>query len=310
MIKQSTNTVVMVRPDHFGFNPQTAETNPFMHDPENSHETAHDIRVQAQKEFDEMVAVLRKHKIKVILLPTREDAMTPDAVFPNNWFSHHQNGKLVLYPMLTPNRRLERQQNLLVSLLQQHSIVVNDVIDLTSNEETDTILESTGSMVLDRVSKVAFAMASPRTNEVLFRKWCKTMGYEGVYIVTPKSHFKEVYHTNLLMSIGTSFAVVCLDVIEDDAVKQQVKDLLHDLGKEVIEISLDQVYSFCGNILEVQSTTGDKKIVMSDTAKEAFTMKQLEQLEMHGEIVAVSIPTIEKIGGGGVRCMMAEVFTD
>lgn len=310
MNRQSTNTVVMVRPDHFGFNPQTAETNPFMHDPESLHETARDVRVRAQKEFDGMVTLLREHGVEVILLPTREDAMTPDAVFPNNWFSHHQNGTLVLYPMLTPNRRLERQQNLLVSLLQQRSIAVDDVIDLTSNEETDTILESTGSMVFDRVSKVAFAMASPRTNEVLFRKWCKTMGYESVYIVTPKSHFKEVYHTNLLMSIGTSFAVVCLDVIEDGAVKLQMKDLLRDLGKEVIEISLNQVYAFCGNILEVQSTTGDKKIVTSATAKEAFTTKQLEQLSKHGEIVAVSIPTIEKVGGGGARCMMAEVFTN
>jgi hypothetical protein len=308
MVRQTTDTIVMVRPDHFGFNPQTAETNPYQHDGSSLHKNVQEVRDAAIKEFEGALATLRSHGITVLELSSAPDVVTPDAVFPNNWFSHHTDGRLVLYPMFAPNRRLERQKEALVKLINDHGIAVSSTLDLTKDEADDMILESTGSMVLDRVNKVAFAMASARTIEAEFRKWCKLMGYEGVYIITPKSHENEVYHTNLLMSIGTDFAVVCFEVIEDDQVKQQVKDLIEDLGKECIEISLEQVYSFCGNILEVASKDGEKKIVMSETAKTAFTPDQLKRLSSHGEIVSVSIPTIEQIGGGGVRCMMAEVF--
>ncbi|MBA3724204.1 MAG: amidinotransferase [Candidatus Levybacteria bacterium] len=310
MNRQSTNTVVLVSPDHFGFNPETAQTNPFMHTPQSLHKNTQEIRDSAVKEFKNVVAVLKKHDVRVLILPNRKDVVTPDAVFPNNWFSHHSEGQVVVYPMLTANRRLERQKDALVTLLTHANIPVSEVIDLTSDEENGLVLEATGSMVLDRVNKVAFAMASSRTNEVEFKKWCTLMGYEGVYIITPKYHRQEVYHTNLLMSIGTSFAVVCLEVIEDDQVRRQVKDLIEELGKEYIEISLDQVYNFCGNILEVQSTSGEKKIVMSEGARDAFTKEQLDRLAKHGEIVSIAIPTIEEVGGGGVRCMIAEVFAN
>jgi hypothetical protein len=300
----------MVTPDHFGFNSQTAETNPFMHTPDEIHKNTTQVQESAMKEFKHMISVLCQHEINVLVLPSPENVRTPDAVFPNNWFSHHSNGTLVLYPMLMPNRRAERQKENMVGLLEANNIKVSEIVDLTNLEENDVILESTGSMVLDREQHVAFAMASPRTMQESFEAWCKTMGYEGVYIVTPKSHRLEVYHTNLLMSIGTKFSVVCFEVIEDGEKTDQLKQKLEDLHKDVIAITLEQVYAFCGNILEVQSTSGEKKIIMSEGARDAFTKEQLDRLTKYGEIVAVPIPTIEKIGGGGVRCMMAEVFPE
>lgn len=308
MAKQSTTTIVMVRPDHFGFNPQTAETNPYMHDAAEMHKDAQEIRALALQEFDHAVQTLQKKGIRVLVLLSKADVVTPDAVFPNNWFTHHEDGKLVLYPMLTPNRRLERQKEALVKLINDEGIAVSSTLDLTAAEEKGHILESTGSMVLDRVHKVAFAMASPRTDKMEFEKWCELMGYEGVYITTPKSHETEVYHTNLLMSIGTDFAVVCFEVIEDEQMKQHVVDRLKALGKEIIEISLEQVYTYCGNILELRTQDEKNVIVMSETAKNAFRQDQLEKLAVHGEIVMVRIPTIEQVGGGGIRCMMAEIF--
>lgn len=308
MVKQSTNTIVMVRPDHFGFNPQTAETNPYMHSASEVHKGMQEIRVLALQEFEHSVQTLQAKGVRVLVLPSKADVMTPDAVFPNNWFSHHADGKLVLYPMLTPNRRLERQKEALVRLINDNGIAVSSTLDLTKDEEAGHILESTGSMVLDRVNNVAFAMASSRTDKKEFDKWCRLMGYEGIYITTPKSHASEVYHTNLLISIGTDFALICFEVMEDEQMKQHVVDRLKSLGKEIIEISLEQVYSYCGNFLELRTQDEKNVIVMSETAKNAFRQDQLNRLAAHCEIVTVSIPTIEQVGGGGIRCMMAEVF--
>jgi len=308
MDQQSTAVIIMVRPDHFGFNPQTAETNPFMHTPQALHKNEEEIRDAAVAEFESMVSTLRANDVTVHVLPSRTDVMTPDAVFPNNWFSHHQDGRLVLYPMLTPNRRLERQNKTLVELLKKNNIPVSKIIDLTADEKKGRILESTGSMVLDRVNKIAFALASSRTIEKEFEKWCKTMDYEGVYIVTSNTHKAEVYHSNLFISIGTAFAVVCLDVIENAEEQELIKKELEHLGKEVIAINLKQVYAFCGNILELQTKDGKKKIIMSKTAWHAFTGEQLLRLKKQGEIITIEIPVIEEVGGGGVRCMMAEVF--
>lgn len=308
MTQQSTFCVVMVRPDHFGFNPQTAETNPFMHTPQAVHMDTHEIRKKALLEFDQMVNTLRNQDITVLVLPSRSDAITPDAVFPNNWFSHHQNSTLIIYPILTANRQLEVQTEALTALLATVGIYIERVVDLTQDRKDGLFLESTGSMVLDRVHNVAFAMASPRTIKEEFDEWCKIMGYEGVFIKTPASHRKEVYHTNLEMSIGNDFAVVCLKVLEDKDEQALIRKKLSSLGKDVIEISLEQVYAFCGNVLEVHSKNGDKFVVMSETAKDAFTAEQLGRLEKYVKPLVMSIPTIEEVGGGGVRCMLAEVF--
>lgn len=308
MKKQSTATVVMVRPDHFGFNAQTAETNPFQHIPEVLHKNNQEIRNAVLFEFEQMVKILKKHGIEVLVLPSRKDIVTPDAVFPNNWFSHHEENKLILYPMLTPNRRLERQADDLLSLFRSNGIANPEIVDLTKDEERGLTLESTGSIVLDRVHKVAFAMASPRTSKKEFEKWCDIMRYKGIFVHSTNHHDKETYHTNLHMSIGSEFAVVCFDVIEDKREKNKVRKELIKLQKEIIEISLEQVHSFCGNILEVQSNTGGKIVVMSETAQKEFTKEQLRIFKKTCKIVPIAVPVIEKIGGGGVRCMMAEIF--
>ena len=308
MLRQSTSRIIMVRPDYFGFNPQTATTNPFQHTPQSLHKNEQEIRDEALPEFTKMVDILRKYDIEVLVLPSRSDVVTPDAIFPNNWFSHHQDGKLVLYPMLTPNRRLERQKEALLRLIKKIGILKPEIIDLTKDEENGLILESTGSMVLDRVHKVAFAMASARTIEKEFEKWCRIMGYEGIFICTTTQHSKEVYHTNINMCIGSEFAVVCLEVIEEREEREMVRQKLIELDKDVIEITLAQVHQFCGNILELSSKTGKELIVMSETACKAFTKEQLARLEQYGTVVSFAIPTIEEVGGGGVRCMIAEIF--
>ncbi len=300
--------MVMVRPDHFGFNAQTASTNPFQHTPQAIHKSGKEIRDAALEESATMIRTLRANGIDVLVIPSRSDVITPDAIFPNNWFSHHHDGKLVLYPMLTPIRRLERQKDALVELLRQAGIKKPEIIDLTHDEEKGMVLEATGSMILDRVHKVAFAMASARTVQEEFEKWCESMGYEGLYIHTPVHHLKDVYHTNMDMCVGSEFVVVCLEVIGDKKEKKKLLQKIKDLGKECIEISLEQVYLFCGNILELVSKDGEKIILMSETAHRTFTGDQIKRLEQYGRIVAVDIALIEEVGGGGVRCMVAEVF--
>lgn len=308
MKRQSTASILMVSPDHFGFNTQTSGTNPFQHTPQSLHKSSQEIRDAAQAEFLQMIEILRQNEITVFVLPSRKDVITPDAVFPNNWFSYHKDGKLVLYPMLTANRRLERQTIAIKRLFKKSGIVISQIIDLTKDEEKGLILESTGSMILERPHKIAFAMASPRTVKEEFEKWCRVMEFEGIFISSTKYHEKETYHTNLHMSIGSDFAVVCLEAIENNLEKKTVQQKLQALKKEIIEISLEQVHQFCGNILEVQSKSGNKIVVMSQTAHKAFTKKQLSKLEKYCKIVAIGIPIIEEVGGGGVRCMMAEIF--
>jgi len=307
MTQQSTTTLVMVSPDHFGFNAQTADTNPYQHTPQSVHKNSEQIRNEAITEFQVMVDKLKSKGINVLVLQSPPE-FTPDAIFPNNWFTHHQGGTLVYFPMLAANRRLERQKKELEALLKDASIPVSTILDLTADEKDNHFLEATGSMVFDRVKKIAFAMASPRTDESEFKKFCERVGYEPVYLKTPKGHRNEVYHTNLLMCIGSEFAVVCAEVLEDEDEEGFLKMKLEELGKEYIEISLKQVYSYCGNILEVQNKKGKKFVIMSDTAYKAFTKEQLAQLEQCVEILTFSIPVIEEIGGGGVRCMVAEVF--
>lgn len=303
--RQTTSTVVMISPDQFGFNPQTAETNTFQNKTDNETKT----RDQALTEFNGMIESLTQNNIDVLILPSRQGVVTPDAVFPNNWFSHHQEGKLVIYPMLAPNRRAERQPENLQGLLTSVNIQ-SEILDLSSYEEIDEILEGTGSLILDRVNKMAFAMESPRTTLGAFHKWCQEMNYEGVFFHAYDKDSLPIYHTNVVMSMGEKFAVVCLEAIKDADEKAKVIQKIQEYDREIIPISLEQVYSFCGNILELRSKSGDPKIVMSESAFNGFTRFQLEQLKEYGNIIPVSIPTIESVGGGSARCMIAEIFVE
>ncbi len=303
---QLTNTVVMISPDQFGFNTETAVTNTFQIRPQNVDFSQ--IRNKAMEEFSEMSIVLRREEIRVLVLSSRKDVVTPDAVFPNNWFSTHENGLVVLYPMLTPNRRAERQVGALQTLLQSQGFKVNNIFDLTQSEKKGDILEGTGSMVLEREKKVAFTMMSPRTTKKTFLSFCQKLQYKPVFFHAYDKTSVSVYHTNVLMSIGDAFAVICLDSIKDRKEKEQVIKELNLLKKEIIEISLEQMYAFCGNILQLISVKGKRKIVLSLSAFNAFTKNQKTHLSNYGELIPVTIPTIEKIGGGSARCMLAEIF--
>lgn len=302
---QLTNTVVMVKPNHFGFNPQTAESNVFQHQVK---ESEREVQEKALKEFNHAAYVLRENGIKVLILESREDVITPDSIFPNNWFSHHSDGKLIIYPMLAPNRRSERQTQELKNLLAQNDITVLEVVNLTEDENEGNILEGTGSLVLDRENKVAFAMESPRTTKSEFDKWCKLMGYEGIFFDAYDKEGFPIYHTNVTMSIGREYAVICLESIKDLGERKVVEEKLKSLGKDIIELSIEQIYKYCGNTLQVLSTDGSAKIIMSKTAQNGFTSDQLEKLKNYGSIIALDIPEIETVGGGSARCMLAEVF--
>lgn len=303
MDSQLTDTVVMVRPDTFGFNPQTAATNEFQHVPDVS---AASVRDKAQREFHAMAAVLRSHQVAVLTLPSPSGVVTPDAVFPNNWCSFHTGGKLVVYPMLAPNRRQEQQPASLKILLGDHGVVIKETIDLTIHEQEGKFLEGTGSLVLDRVNHVAYAVISPRTDASVVEAWAKKMGFTPV-IFHAVDHI-PVYHTNVVMSVGEGFVVVCFDVIANEKERLMIREKLTSTAHEVIALSVDQFHVFCGNILHLKTTDGKRIIVLSQTAHDAFTEDQKMKLQKFGELVPVSIPTIEQVGGGSARCMLAEVF--
>jgi len=306
--RQTTDTLLMVSPDDFAYNPQTAVTNAFQKD---EVETA-TPRAAALREFSRMVNTLSTEGIDVIRIPSREDVVTPDAVFPNNWFSTHRNRDgghaLVIYPMLTPNRRAEIRVPFLKKTLQNNGFPITRVVDLTHYETDNRALEGTGSMVLDRIHRVVFAALSPRTDEGILADFCRQLDYRAVVFNSHDAGGKQIYHTNVMMSIGDGFAVICTEAITDPAQRTMVLDELTRLGKEIIPITFDQMGQMCGNILEVRSRDRHNLIVMSKRSFDHFTPEQRQILRKYGKLVPVDIQTIEDIGGGSARCMMAEIF--
>ncbi len=305
---QLTSILMMVIPGYFGLNPETLASNPFQNSATAESLEADKITQAAMREFAGMVETLKAEGITVVAVPSREGVVTPDAIFPNNWVSFHPD-RVVLYPMLAPNRRQERQLETVELFLADAGIqIADDELDLTNYEDAGVYLEGTGSMVLDRVNRVAFANISPRTSADLLEIWAKEMNYEVVTFEACDRDGKDIYHTNVVMAIGDEFAVICLEAIPNLAERSRVKAALEKLGKEVIEITLDQLYAFCGNLLQAKSNNGEPKIVMSETARKIFTEDQKRRLQKYGKIVPVDITTIETIGGGSARCMLAEVF--
>ncbi len=303
---QLTDTLAMVRPNYFGFNPETSD-NEFQNAPGSS-ESA--IRKTAMEEFNKMVEVLENNKLNVAVLdsPLGDNGqITPDAVFPNNWFSTHP-GTLVIYPMKAENRRRERQPEALKDRLLGMNILYSQTIDLTDDEKSGQILEGTGSLVLDRVNKIAYAIESQRTSEQELNKWSEIMGYTPFFFHAQDLGDKPVYHTNVIMSVGDDFAVVCTDAIRSANEKEKLFKSLSESGKTLVNISMEQMYDMCGNVLQTINTDGERLIVMSERARKAFTKDNLKVLEKSGLIVPVNIQTIENVGGGSARCMMAEIF--
>ena len=305
---QLTNTLLMVSPDQFGFNAQTAATNSFQN-PTNESPTI--VRDRAFTEFSKTVAALRHHGVEVVVCPSRVGVLTPDAVFPNNWISFHTEllqWDIVLYPMLAPNRRAERQFDRVKSLMPWMAIDPQRVLDLTHLEQAGQFLEGTGSLVFQRSNKVVFAHESARTSSSALDVFCQETGYRPVRFHAFDRQDRPIYHTNVVMGIGEGFSVVCLESIRDQAERHRVESQLDKLGLEVIGITLDQLHSFCGNVLHVASSTGPPKIILSDNAFAAFTEEQRRRLIAYGELIPVDINTIETVGGGSARCLVAEVF--
>lgn len=305
---QITNTILMIRPVNFRMNEQTMVNNYYQKASENV--LSDTINAKAQKEFDDFVNKLQKAGVQVIVVQDELEPDTPDAVFPNNWISFHEDGSVALYPMFAENRRLERREDVL-DILEQHGFVINNLVDYTSAEEEHLFLEGTGSMVLDRVNRKAYCALSPRSDEELFIEFCEDFEYTPVIFSanqTINGQRKPIYHTNVMMCIGETFTVICLDCIDDKAERKNVVSHLKQDGKEVIAITEHQLNSFAGNMLQVQGANGESYLVMSETAYGSLTQPQIETLKKHTQILTSALDTIETCGGGSARCMMAEVF--
>ncbi len=301
MTPHNKNLVFMVRPILFYSNPETAETNAFQYPDQSSIATSN----QAIYEFDNLVLKLRNAGIRVQVEQDYIERDTPDSIFPNNWVSFH-DGIVNLYPMCSPNRRRERSQLFIENIFRQNNDVIKYYRDFTFEERSGRFLEGTGSVVFDHVNAKAYACLSERTQQDVLCNLCEALGYEPVTFNASDQKGKPIYHTNVMMSIGENFAVICCDSIDLSQRAHVVDQLIRD-GKEVIEITYEQMNQFCGNILQLASIGGGRVIAMSATAYNAFTQPQIFLLERHGYIVYSDISTIERNGGGSVRCMICEV---
>jgi hypothetical protein len=252
-----------------------------------------------------MVNGLRNLGVDVTVIEDTPEPHTPDAIFPNNWVSFHANGTVCLYPMYAPNRRLERREDIIVQL--QKKFKVSHTMDFTSYEAAQQFLEGTGSMVLDRINKIAYACLSPRTNPEILEEFATKMGYRVVSFTSTDEKGTQIYHTNVVMSVGDRFAVICTETIIDDAERAHVLQTLKQTGKDVIEISMEQLKRFAGNMLQVQNKSGESILVMSTQAYRSLLPQQLKTLEKYNQMFYTDLYTIESNGGGSARCMMAEV---
>jgi len=301
---QSTGHIVMVRPARFGYNEEAAVSNHFQNEPAESNEL---ISEKVCEEFDHMVEQLRLNQIQVKVIQDAELPVKPDAVFPNNWFSMNHSGSISLFPMCTPNRRIERRPEIIEAIAADYK--VSGLEDLTGNEKQGNYLEGTGSIVFDHVHKKAYACVSERTSLDLLLNYCQNIGYTAVPFSSLDKSGRPIYHTNVMMCIGTGYTVIVKESIPEEQRITVLRSLEND-GLQVIDLTLDQMEGFAGNMLELEKPDSSKILICSSTAFNVLTPEQKNRLSMFAEIVPISIPTIERIGGGSVRCMMAENFLE
>jgi hypothetical protein len=290
----------MIRPVNFAFNVETAENNAFQ-----IKSSSEDVHVKALKEFDEFVSLLRKNNVDVTVVDDTPTPHTPDSLFPNNWVSFHHDGTLLLYPMYAPNRRAERKEQVLAKIYKQFKIT--NKIDLSYNEKNNLFLEGTGSMVLDRENRIAFACLSPRTDRKVLDEFCKKMNYEAVVFKSVDDAGNPIYHTNVMMCVADKYVVICLDSIPAWEEKDEVIKTITKTGKEVIDISYEQLNHFAGNMLQIENNKKEKLLVMSAQAYESLSGEQVQKLDTYNRIIHSPLTTIETNGGGSARCMMAEI---
>lgn len=298
-----TDTIFMVRPANFGFNPETAENNAFQ---DNSGDLNKDeIRVLALKEFDDFVVKLRGNGINVIVYEDSTDQVKTDAVFPNNWITTHEN-ILITYPMFSPNRRLERSTAIIEDL--QNNFGYKKQYFFEHYEGEEKFLEGTGSMILDRVNKIVYACLSERTNVEILEKFSILMRYRKLFFHSYDESGQAIYHTNVMMALAENFCIICLESIIDEVESKEVQSTLEESGKEIIEITQAQLAHFAGNMIQLKNNEGEKFLVMSEQAYRCLEYNQIERIENHCKILHSSLNTIEKYGGGSARCMIAEIY--
>jgi hypothetical protein len=307
-MQQTTNTILMIRPVNFRMNEQTAVNNYYQQELTDTLPAT--INAKAQKEFDDFVIKLKENGIEVIIVNDTENPNTPDSIFPNNWISFHENGDVGLYPMFAENRRLERREDVL-ERLEENKFIIENIVDYTEAEEEGVFLEGTGSMILDRGNRKAYCALSPRADEELFIEFCEDFEFTPVVFTsnqTVNNQREVIYHTNVMMCVAEQLAIICLASIDDKKERKNVIKHLKENGKEVIDITEQQVNAFAGNMLQVIGKDKQHFLVMSSSAYQSLRKEQVQKIEKYNSIIHSSLETIETCGGGSARCMMAEVF--
>jgi hypothetical protein len=298
--EQQPHAVFMVRPSAFGFNPETSLSNAFQ-----NRATDNSASGKAIEEFDAMVDRLSANEINVHVFSDTELPVKPDAIFPNNWISTHADGTVILYPMMTENRRHERRWDIVETLKKDYT--VTQVLDITTEEKTGRFLEGTGSLVFDHVNKTVFACRSPRTNDALAARIAQTLNYRLILFSSVDEKGQAIYHTNVMMCVGEKFVVLCLDSIRSDDEQEILLRTFSESGHKVVAISFSQMSSFAGNMLEIKSKNNEPMLLLSQSAFESLLPGQLNALSRFAEPLPVKIDTIQSVGGGGVRCMVAGI---
>ena len=306
MYKQVTSQLLMVRPANFSSNTETQETNKFQLTL-NENDSQEIIQSLAVKEFDNMIKILRDHQITIIDVDDIKELNNTDAVFPNNWVTFHQNNSVVLYPMMASSRRSEKRHDILKYLQEYQSFKIERIIDLSYMEKDNLFLEGTGSMVLDRVNKIAFACKSTRTSRVALEVFCKELNYTPVVFDALDDDY-PIYHTNVMMSLGKETGFFCSESIKNKKDIRLVKESMGKSERKIIEISIDQMNQFAGNVMEVINSEGKSHLIMSDSGYQSLNTRQIDLINSVSTIVPIPLDTIEKFGGGSARCMIAEIF--
>lgn len=299
---QNTSHILMIRPYNFTYNAQTAVNNSFQNAPQGNV----DANAAATAEFDAFSALLKANGIEVHVVQDTAEPPTPDSIFPNNWISFHQSGRVCLYPMFAENRRQERKSS--VTDYVKNQFVVNEWIDFSHYEEKGRFLEGTGSMVLDRENKIAYACLSPRTDKAVLEEWALQMGYKPVSFHSVDEAGSDIYHTNVMMCVANKYVVICLDSIPTEVERNVVIKTIEATGKEIVAISCKQMNQFAGNMLQVVNKQNQPFLIMSSTAYNSLSQEQINQLSQYNTLLHSNLSTIETLGGGSARCMLAEVF--
>ncbi len=308
MLKQTTNHILMIRPVQFRFNEETAKNNFYQQAPRDI--DAEQIQNSALKEFDNFVKVLTDHGVETTIVNDTLHPPTPDSIFPNNWISFHQDGSVIIYPMFAHNRRAEKRKDLF-EILKQKGLQVTSITDYSYLEERDIFLEGTGSLILDRENKIIYAAISERMHVEALENYADQHGFETVVfraLQTVNNQRLAIYHTNVMMCLGSTFSVICLESIDNQDERNNVIKRLKETNKEIIEITEGQVSQFAGNMLELKNKQNENLLVMSSSAYQSLSSSQFNRLSKHCQLVHSELGTIEKLGGGSARCMMAEVF--